>query len=416
MIDFIKLRVFNPDLDRIRKNSSLEWIQHTNERTGEVKEYNATFYGLTFQIISRYLNVSGSIHKHWNSKKGGGEQNYNDFTISELIRVIIDFCSQFNLSPDNCILKNFEFGVNITPPIPTGEILRSLINHKGKLFNRVRSQNMNYLECEHRQYYVKIYDKGQQYDRGNILRFEIKTRKMEFVKTANIRTLSDLMNPANLKRMGTILTANFSELLFYDYTIPDTGINTRERLILTQGQNPLFWTNYKETNPDNYFKKRNRFKDLVKRYGTQDIQSIISPLISAKWNELLTVDPKTLQELTRVLKSNITGIDTSNIGIISVMLDTGKQEPEQVTGEGAEGVTYPGQGTPPRRYCLSCGKEISHQRANSKFCSAKYVGYVQAHQCRNIDSNPRNRIKQWIRIEKNSPPLFNWISCLREGL
>lgn len=394
MVDFIKIRTLNPDIHGIRNNPRLDWEQRTNEMTGEVKEYTATFYGMTFQVVNnQYLNISGSLHKHWNIINGRGDHNHNDFTLLDLTGVILDLCECFNLFPGTCIIENFEFGVNMIPPIPVNEILRSVINHKGKPFNRQFSQKMNFMECEHRQYYLKLYDKGLQFGRGNILRFEIKTRKMEIVKIANIETLLDLSKPDNMNRLGTILTGNFSDILFYDYTIPETGINARERLILTQGQNPLFWQEYQKTNPDNYFKKRNRFKDLVKKFGNQDIQEIAFPLIGQKWNELLTSDPKTLQELTGGKKSNITGIDTSNIGTNTVNLDM--NDPDQLQ--------------PKRRYCLSCHRDITNQRSGSMFCSAKYVGYSQAHRCRNIDSNPRNRIRYMKEKEKINPPLFDTI-------
>jgi hypothetical protein len=391
MIDFIKIRIDNPDIPGIRNNPRLEWIQRINEKTGEVKEYTATFHGLTFQIVdNQYLNISGSLHKHWNAINEQGDQNYNDFKLLDLAGAIMNVCEWFNLLPGNCIIENFEFGVNVIPPIPVTEILRSVINHKGKPFNRQYSCKMNYLECSHRQYYLKMYDKGLQFDQGNKLRFEIKTRKMEIVKPANIEKLSDLLIQDNMNRLGTILTGNFNDILFYDYTIPEKEINARERLVLTQGQNPLFWQEYKDTTPDNYFKKRNRFKDLVKKFGNQDIQEIVFPLIGQKWIELLTIDLKTLQELTGGKKPNITGIDTSNIGTNTVMLD----------------MNDPAYEHPQRRYCLTCGNDITNQRSGSMFCGAKYVGYSRAHRCRNIDSNPRNRIRYILDQERINPTLF----------
>jgi len=410
MIDFIKIRILNPDIPGIRNNDRLEWMQRTNERTGEIKEYTAMFHGLTFQIIdNKHLNISGSIHKHWNIINGRGEQNYNDFHFSNLFLVANAFCNSFDMVPDRCILENFEFGVNISPSIPVNEILRSVINHKGKHFNRKQSQKMNFMECEHRQYYIKFYDKGLQFDQDNILRFEIKTRKMEIVRPANIQTLSDLMNTVSLDHLGTILTGNFNDILFYDYTIPETGINAGERLILTQGQNPMFWDEYKKSNPDNYFKKRNRFKDLVRKYGKQDLQEMLLPLIGQKWHELLTINPETLQELTGVYKQDITGIDTSNIGANTVNPFNQEPDPDQVPGEGCQGVNDPDPGTPPRRYCLTCGRDISNQKSTSMFCSAKIVGYSQAHKCRNMDSNPRNRVKYMMKWEEINPPLFSTI-------
>ena len=46
-----------------------------------------------------------------------------------------------------------------------------------------------------------------------------------------------------------------------------------------------------------------------------------------------------------------------------------------------------------KKVCLSCKKDISQQQGNSKFCSPKYVGTVQAHKCRNENSNKRNNFK-----------------------
>ncbi len=405
MTDFIKLRISNPDIPRIRNNPRLEWERPVNDITGEIntkKPITAKFHALTFEIVNnQFLNISGSLHKFWNSINGRGEQNYNDFRFSDLACVIIDFCELFNLVPGSCIIENFEFGVNVSPEIQTAEILRSVINHKGKPFERRKTEKMYYLECDHWQYYLKFYDKGLQYDQDNLLRFEVKTRKMEIVSITKIQTLSDLLNPVNFEPLGGILDKYFKGIMFYDYTIPDTGINARERLILTQGMNPAFWETYLKTNPDNYYKKRDRFKDLIKRYGKQDISEIVGRLVSQKWDDLLKTDPKTLQKLTGGAKMKFTGIDTSYIVTNPVNSFQAEDEP-----------TRPLAG----RYCQTCGKDISHQRPGTKFCSAKFVGYSQAHKCRNTDSNPRNNDKNKLNKldEKGISFLFDPVQLLNE--
>jgi len=137
MIDFIKIAYRNPNIQKIREHPLLDWEQIVHIRTGEVKEYRAIYNGLTFQIINyQYLNISGSLHKYWNSSQGGGLQNYNDFTFSDLTGVIMELCRSFDLLPENCLLENIEFGVNVCPQVPVKEILRSAINLKGKPFTR----------------------------------------------------------------------------------------------------------------------------------------------------------------------------------------------------------------------------------------------------------------------------------------
>jgi hypothetical protein len=406
MIDFTKIKVQNPDIPGIRNNPQLDWNQVTNEITGDIKEYTANYYGITFTIIiNQYLYITGSFHKHWNGINGRKEQNYNDFTFSDLTAVIIEFCKSFDLVPDLCILENIEFGVNITPTVPTKEFLRSVINHKGKPFNQEYQKNKNFRECERQRYSIKIYDKGLQYNQGNILRFENKTVKMKHLKDTGVQTLADLLNPVKIQRLGSILKANFNDLLVYDYTIPSTGINPRERLILTQGQTPAYWLKLKESNPNLYYKKLNRFKDLVKKHGTQDIQKITGELISQKWNELLTYDPKTLQELTGGAISEFTEINRYGMGLKPVKLDI----EETASGTQTEGSVN----EPERRYCSTCKKEITHQHPNSKFCSAKYVGYSQAHRCRNNESNERYREKKLIKRERESLTLFDSVPFIR---
>lgn len=393
MIDFVKIRYKNPDIQKIRDNPRLDWEQLIRERTGEVKEYTANYNGLTFEIVNnQYLNISGSLHKFWNSSQGGGEYNYNDFSFSNLAGVINDLCKSFDLLPENCLLENLEFGVNISSQVPVKDVLRSAINHKGKPFTQEYLKNKYFRECERQRYIIKIYDKGLQYGRPeNILRFENKVIKMFHIQETGVQCLADLLDPAKLTRLGVILASNFNDILFYDYTTP----KDRERPLMTQGQTPAFWLNLLETNPNSYYKKRIRFKDLVKKNGTQDFQEIIGGLIAQKWNELLTSTPEILQKLTGGAKQDFTEINHSDKGLKPVILEP----PLNTQGGGAE--------APPRRYCLTCGRDISNQRVNSKFCSAKFVGYREAHRCRNTDSNPRNRAKYLIKKEREGLTLFD---------
>ncbi len=399
MIDFIKIRYKNPDIQRIRENQRLDWEQLVKERTGEVKKYTAYFHGLTFEIVNnQYLNISGSLHKYWNSSQGEGEQNYNDFTFSDLTGVINELCRSFDLSPKNCRLENIEFGVNVSPELPAKEILRSVIIHNGKPFTQEYLKNKYFRECQRQRYIIKIYDKGLQYNRPeNILRFEIKITKMAHIKETGVQSLADLLDITKLQHLGVILASNFNDILFYDYTIP----KDRELPLMTQGQAPAFWLNLHETNPNNYYKKRSRFKELVKGNGTQDIQEIVGTLVTQKWNELLSSTSKTLQELTGGRNSDITEINHSDKGLNPVT----DEPPLNTQGGEAE--------APQRRYCESCGRDITNQRPSSKFCSAKYVGYIQAHRCRNFDSNTRHRKNRILKHENDSLLLFETMPFFR---
>ena len=63
--------------------------------------------------------------------------------------------------------------------------------------------------------------------------------------------------------------------------------------------------------------------------------------------------------------------------------------------------------------CCGCGRVIPNPRRGQRFCSAKVVGYSQAHRCRNMVSNPRNNTKRsFVRIVSD-PVLFNVIETIR---
>jgi len=398
LIDFVKIKVLNPDIDELRELPFLEWEELTNTRTGEVKQYKTKFKGLTIVIINnQYTYISGSLHKYWNITNTQGDQNYNDFTFSSLIWTIQDISDRFNLNPINCKIENIETGVNVISPIPVNEVLRSIINHKGTPFTQEQSENKYFRECEYQRYFVKVYNKGLQYEQPeNILRFELKYVKMNDLKPYGITTLADLKDKDKIKSLVELLQSHYNELLFYDSTIKETDLTPPELTILTRGRIPTYWNELKETNPENYYKIRKRFRELVNKYGKQNIQETIGNLITQKWNDLLQPVPETLQELTDPVKLNFTGINTSSIGLKPVNLINGEELPTTNT---------------PERVCLSCGRDISDQKDGSKFCSANFVGEEQAHKCRNDNSNPRNNLKRIIErdIERGLLFLFDTI-------
>jgi hypothetical protein len=400
MIDFVKLRINNPDIKGIRDNPAPEWTEHTNHRTGEVI-FTGKFNCLSFRIVGdRFLSISGSLHKYWNSLNERGEQNYNDFSFLELTQAIESICTELKLDPRHCIIQNLEFGVNISPQVPVEEILNSLLTHKGKPFTRVKEKEKHYWQVRHIRYYVKIYNKGLQYKRdGNNLRIEIKTVKMIHLKSIGIKTLYDLLDPSKVYALGLILTADFNELLFYDYTIQEEGIPLPERLILSNGKNPYYWEELKKKGSRyTYYKTLKKFKVLVKEYGTRDLAEILRPLIVQKYEDLFTGGGVKIIQINRPAEidtSTTPGpdflqINRHSIGLICINLP--RNHP-------AGSLTLAEEVHPERRtfrFCLSCGRDISHQRPGSKFCSPKYVGEKPAHKCRNRDSNPRNNLKNMI--------------------
>jgi hypothetical protein len=131
LIDYIKilLKDLNPSI--LEANPLLEFFDNINLSTGEIKTVNkagqkitphknAFYNNLEFKIYDNgTITISGSLHKYWND----GAHNYNDFNIEAFMNVLNDLKKNFNIKPEQCILKCLELGLNITPPKPTNEIL-----------------------------------------------------------------------------------------------------------------------------------------------------------------------------------------------------------------------------------------------------------------------------------------------------
>jgi hypothetical protein len=398
MVDFVKIQVRDPDVQGIKKNPYLEWEHTAKERTGVVTKCSATFHGLTFEVKNeQYLNIAGSLHKYYNGITCNVLHNWNDFTYKDLIITVNDICNRFNLSADQCKLQNIEIGLNIDPGYPVDKVLRSVINHKGDMFTWDKVRDKNVRICPHTRYKVKIYNKGLQYGlQENILRFEVAVTRMVHLKKYGISKLSDITNYSTVKPLGVLLLSSYDDILLYDYTIKERAVPSSVGLILAQGRIPGYWDELKESNENNYRKKRVRFRFLVKKYGTGNLQETIKNRIAEKWNALLDYNnllicalaKSTLPELTDYYKEILTGFNTSDKMLIPVLHESISE----------------------RRFCLTCGRVISQQKPGSKFCSEKFVGEQRAHSCRNADSGHRRtrkaKIERWMR-KSELPSLFD---------
>ncbi|MFC2102607.1 hypothetical protein ACFLS7_06390 [Bacteroidota bacterium] len=316
----MKFNVLNPNIPKIRSNPLLEWEQLTNESTGEIKEQTAYYHEMKFVIKNdKYLRVSGSLHKHWNSLQTGVKHNYNDFGFSSMVNTVMGFCSTFEINPSSCKLENIEFGVNITPNIPSEEILQSCIDHKGKPFTHQYSDSKNFRECIHQRYIIKIYNKAIQYNRlVNILRFEIKTMKMAHLKSIGIKTLEDILNHDKLKMLGDNLLATFNDILFYNFAIDLDQIPERDRTLLSLGISPRYWLDLNNRNKNTCKKQRSQFRQLVNQYESLPIQQQIGELIRDKWQELISQRTETVSTYSNLATREYTQINTSDKGLIQI--------------------------------------------------------------------------------------------------
>ena len=309
MIDWAKYWICDAaSVNRIFENEELNFLEAHSTKTGLIYEYpkTAKWKCWEFEIKSHsFLEVSGSLHKHWN--KGSNE---NDFTLRDLYSAIVDFCRFLKVSPYDMTVHNLEFGVNIVPDINASVIMRDIVCYKNRMAkNPIDNENGYFMEFETDEYYLKIYDKGLQAQEvwemkaGNILRVEVKATNSGFLQFANILSMADLLDPNKLKLLGNRLDRIFKEVVFDDCAIKPNELKKVDSKVYQLLVNPRVWADCRKRKTTTIRAREHRFKEIVAKYGKMQHNSNLSKLVEKKWHQLLSHTTQTKQDIEKYLQS-----------------------------------------------------------------------------------------------------------------
>lgn len=373
-------------------NSRLVFPLAVNEQTGEIMQGTriARHNGLTFRVYNpdnpntNYNELLGSLHKYHN----GGTENANDFSFNEVVSAVKDLALNYHINPETSQLKSLEIGVNVALPFPVSRVLKACICYNGTRFQQLDRNGLKRgLLCNKYEYEIKLYDKSNEAPAGikNLLRFELRVRRMRYLQAYGIKFLADITNPDKVVTLGNLLTQMCTEILMCDVKrIPKEQLTIVKQLKLANWLNPDNWEamKFKER-----YKQRLQFDALMSKYGANTTHFVIANLIAQKWQKLLPAKHKNGVCFHR----DLTTEKSTKKGMFSHLEYTVKSSFTNPLENGAK-----------KTACKSCGKELIRQKINSIFCSEKIHG-KKAKSCRNKDSNKRYRFKQKIKtaIEQN---------------
>lgn len=313
MVDYLKAEVYGCNSQEWTNNPYLDFKGTHSTKTGLIdNKITAQYNSLTFTIYdSGLLLLSGSIHKYFNhlQKKKAPNQyskeeiqkgfNGNDFNLTQLKYALNDLKKKFNIDLNNSIIRNIEFGVNLIHLYTTDKILDSLMLHKGRQFYKPLSTS--YSELQHTQYWLKCYNKATQYGlNNNLIRFEIKYKKMKQVNDLGIINLSNLTDIELMKNAKAELLKRWKEILFIDYTISENKLTSNQKTRLMNFKNPLFWKGIKS----NHLHRPKKQYHKIEAEHSEHLKKKFSNLISTKWEHLnkhcVTFDRLFKEELINV--------------------------------------------------------------------------------------------------------------------
>ena len=260
---------------------------------------------------------------------------------------------------------------------------------------KVVEEGMSYYQCKKTQFIIKIYDKGKQYNLpDNVLRFEIKVMRMQYLETKGIRLryLSDLLNMDIYEPLGNILTEVFEGILFGDNTLDEKLLNTKELETFLRGSNPKTWT------PKTGEKERKRvqrleyeFKGILERHRPGvNFRSVVSDLIRVKGLELSRFyQPKE---------------DVFSLGIIPFLPFENEVEKSQFVPflHFSYSVNTGHSDNAKVKKCASCRKVLKDNQM--KYCSDRCK--IEKDE-RNVKSNDRNNFKKRFKKVMSKPSLFD---------
>lgn len=362
------------------KGHKLEWFLGQDNLSFETDKKNkwikrAEYNGIDFIYYNETkIGIRGSLHKNWND----GRHNYNDFYLNDLLDTLNNLYDGFSINPLLWHIHSIEYGVNIKLPMPAKTFIqRFILAHKNKCKPSANTFKGNgyLIEFDYGNYRIKIYDKSLQYNRpGNLLRFEVGVERMEHLKRYGIETpltIFNLLHTDTLRSFNKLLLDTFDEMVIIDPECKDR-------------RNLLNYLKSDNKNSNDYL-RIGKIKEGA--YKFSNIKAQIRELISSKVNDLTRVDKHFQNKLLHIL------YEWQNSINLNAQTDTLRSDIGEINTI-YKGVNFSNQ---EKRYCQTCGRDISDQKPGSKFCSALYVGESAAKACRNGDSNPRNYIKRRIR-------------------
>lgn len=334
LIDFIKIIIKDINPSTLENNSLLEFFNTVNLTTGQLKttnrngnkvtpSQNAYYNGLEFYIYdSGTVTLSGSLHKYWNK----GAHNYNDFNTEAVKWVLNDLKEKFNIEPEQCILKCLEIGINITPPIPTNEILDYSFLHKTLPFEyQKNSEEGKYKQAQHSQYIIKLYNKALHYlskgfkIQNEIMRFEIKYTKMQKLNEKGIFDLNSLVN-YGLHNFKSELLTEWQNVLFFDDTIQIDPLSAKTKTKLLEYSNQNYWTGLLKNHQTKNFRYHKNQLQKITLQNSNNIQDLTAEIMSKKIDFLnsnpIQIDPLTIRSKRIVLDfSNSQICEVTNLNI-----------------------------------------------------------------------------------------------------
>ena len=417
MIDGVKCTCVGTNAAKWLDCDLLNFGLLVSDSTGEIlsNRKQAEKNGLQFSIVrqSNGNNLCcfiGSLHRF---KNGGGFNNDN-FTFTQIQSTLHTLEKDYHVNILGAQIQTLEVGVNIPLKYSPNIIIKNAICHKGNIFDTLKANRRHKVGkvVEYTDYSVKLYDKGLQAKNGeNILRVEVKIHRPRMLEPYKIKTLTDLTNKQKVFGLLALLWENIEAIIFYDFSYKCEGLSEAKAAKWQRYSNPYYWQQLKRRQRE---KARNQYLILLKKYNCIDWRSFVQIEATKTWFDLAGLQaekgrlfPYLFEKMKAQKRGTFSELDYM---LEKVALRASEKRPlksEKNTENQTKEIVQV-EKTKIKCFCVSCGRDITHQKKGSRFCSFLYFD-KQAKKCRNKESNRRLALKRKIQRAKDNQKLLKVI-------
>lgn len=295
MIDFIKLLWRNkyayegfllreeifPDL-----NASVKY------HTGVIEyPYRSNLGHFNVGVSTNQGYLKNSIHKDYNNRVLGREQNYSDFSYFNLCESI-DYLDKTVPCLSESRLTQLEFGfnidmgdVNVTDFINNQVLMK---NYKPHDVQRTFNGTGTFKQFNNYNYCIKIYDKGKQFNlSNNVLRFEIRFSSSTQFNNLEIYKLKDLKNKNRLRDLFKVLLMRFDQMMIVN-NIPIEGISNNDSGKISQFKSSVYWNELSRNRSRTQIsRKKKECEELFENNGVWESKKTLRTKIIEKFLRLI---------------------------------------------------------------------------------------------------------------------------------
>jgi len=346
-------------------------------------------------------------------------QNYENLSYNDLNVVIRKLCQEFRIDAQKTTIHKVEFCVIMEVKDCPKQIAEKMLwcgknpfqyfDNKGSAnqsFGKVCKLSHSCIKCySTSEKYLKMNKKSElyrlfiesEYYEKKLLKFEIGTRKMDFLNKRGISiiNLNDLLNKDKLEALGEVLRNVYDRVHKREELKPEpyNRLTDKRKLYIQEHRNFSTWREMdyqvknKELSRNTRSKRWARYNELIDSIKT-DYFTKLGEDITKTWNELLNT-PVTIQESKMY---HILPMYRGENGTILI---------KEIIKELSELSEYQKELCEDRK-CVMCETDISHKRSDAITCSDK---------CRHAKSNVYHNMlrcwKMYIETKYTMPTLFD---------